>query len=330
MSALRELHETGTLGTSGAQLLYDTVRGIARFRNFPPPPGHQMWDQAAVTEVAHTFMADAQTRRRLTAIATTAGDHTAVERLLEAAVHNFLRDEARRTDRGALMRRLRDVLEDSDAFVQVTDHQPGAGRWALRSADDPAPWAGEINDLVAASWEVRGVSALLWKQAARRGPTASRESLERVLEAVLAEAGASVGLADLARVVEQRFGAVTADPLPLDVVDEPATVEDLAGNVEARDEADRIWNDLSHRDRLILAYHDKTVRDLSDLLQLRKSAAAEARRQLMAKLRELLGDAPDPDIAALELVDRARSWTANRTEDRGPTSELFRHPDSDG
>lgn len=326
MSVLQELQRTGLLNAAGAQLLYDTVAAIVRFSNMPPPSGYGGWTGDAVMEVAHDFLAHAQTPRRLTAIAVEAGDDDSLERLLEAAVRNYLRDVARATHRGALMRRLRSVLTESDTFEQVPDGQPGAGWWML-SSGEARPWGGNIDDLVAASWEAPGITAVRWKNAVRRGPVAARGTLERFMQAVLAEAGGAVRLAELARVAEQRFNV---GPLAeVELGDSDAPVQDPAPDDEVLDDIRVAWEELSTRERVILANHGLTVRELAEVLGLRKSAAAEARRQVEAKLRILLGESDDPDVAAISLVERSRSWLGDRTLDDGSTSENNRTTTSD-
>lgn len=330
MSVLRDLRETGRLSDDGAQLLYDTVAAVVRFSSMPPPRHYRTWSAEAVIEVAHDFLAHAQTKRRLATIALEASDDASAGRLLETAVRNYLRDQARATDRGALMRRLRDVLAGSERFVQVPPKQVGAGRWVLVGAADVEPWGGNIDDLVAASWEADGISVVRWASARRRGPTATRETLERFVEVVLREARGAVRLDDLARVAEQRFDVGPVRTVALDQTDEPAVDESDSELEGVERDVGRAWAELSARERVVLANHELTVRELAPVLHVGKSAAAESRRQLVAKLKVLLGDCDNPDAAVLTLVEEARSWLADRTTGSGVTSDEYRHTTLDG
>ena len=318
MSVLNNLRRTGRLSDAGAQLLYATVGAVARFSNMPPPTGHGSWTGDAVLEVAHDFLAHAQTPRRLTAIAVEASDDVSLERLLEAAVRNYLRDVARATDRGALMRRLRSVLTESEWFAQVPEGEPGAGWWMLDGGDGRL-WAGNIDDLVAASWEAPGINAVRWSNAARRGPVAARATLERFLQGVLAEAAGAVPLAELARVAEQRFNVGPVVEVELGEANSP--IHDPPPDEDVQDDIKTAWEELSTRERVILANHAMTVRELAEVVHLGKSAAAEARRQVEAKLRILLSETADSDAAALGLVEKSRLWLQDRTVDDGPTSD---------
>ncbi len=322
MSVLQALQRTGRLNGAGAELLYDIVAAIARFSNMPPPAGHGAWTGEAVLDVAHDFLAHAQTPRRLATIALEVSDDASLEHLLEAAVRNYLRDVARATDRGALMRRLRSVLLESELFAQVPDGQPGAGWWMLTSGE-ARPWGDSIDDLVAASWEAPGITVVRWSNAARRGPVAARATLERFLQVVLAEAGGAVRLTELARVAEQRFNVGPIAEVELGEADAP--VQDPAPDDEVLDDIQVAWEELSTRERVILANHRLTVRELAEVLGLGKSAAAEARRQVEAKLRILLSESADADAAAIGLVEKSRSWTGNRTLDDGSTSDNTRN-----
>ena len=321
MSVLHELQRTGRLNTAGAQLLYETVAAIARFSNMPPPAGHSSWSPDAVIEVAHDFLAHAQTPRRLSTIAIEAGDDESLERLLEAAVRNYLRDVARATDRGALMRRLGSVLSESGMFSKVPEKQPGAGWWMLASGES-APWDGSIDDLAAASWETPGIAAVRWANAERRGPVASRATLERFLVAVLTEARGAVPLVELARVAEQRFNA--GPTVEVELGDTEVPVHDPVPNDQLLDDVQVAWQELSVRERVILANHAASVRELGEVLGVGKTAAAEARRQVVEKLRILLSENDDPEVTALGLVERSRLWLDRRTMDEGSTSDNTR------
>lgn len=317
MSVLSDLRQTGRLNDAGAQLLYETVAAVARFSNMPPPTGHGSWNGDAVMETAHDFLAHAQTPRRLTTIAVEATDDIALEHLLEAAVRNYLRDVARATDRGALMRRLLSVLAESERFTQVPEGQPGAGWWTLTDGQE-RPWGGNIDNLVAASWEAPGITAVRWSNAVRRGPVAARATLERFLQAVLAEAAGAVRLAELARVAEHRFNLGSVSEVELGGTDAP--VHDPAPDDEVQDDIDVAWEELSTRERVILANHGLTVRELAEVVGLGKSAAAEARRQVETKLRILLSESADSDASAIALVEKSRLWIRDRTVDESPTS----------
>jgi hypothetical protein len=244
MGALEELCEQGTLGPAGARLLYETVRAVVHFRNFPRPKGHQSWTQDAVEEVAHDFLADPATSGRLTTLAAKAGDDQQLGYLLNTAIVNFLRDRSRRTDRGHLIMRLREVLlEAPDRFVRLHKERFGEELWARPSDAEVPRWAGPIDELVVAAWGVEGLSLQPWAQAARRGPLADRESWQRLIEAVLTAAGRPVANHDLVEIAANRFGVRLrpttvpideADPDPPSRAEIPADAAEVAEQMASR------------------------------------------------------------------------------------------------
>lgn len=317
MGALEELREAGTLGPTGARLLYDTVRAAVRFRNFPPPEGHQWWTQEAVVELAHDFLADSATRRRLATLAAEAGDDRQLAYLLNTAVVNFLRDRARRTDRGHLIARLREVLAESpDRFVRLPADRFGEELWARPGDVDAARWAGSLDELVVVAWRVDGLGLQPWTQAARRGPVADRESWQRLIDAVLAAAGGPVATRELVEVAANRFSVrLRPTTMPIDEADaDPATLAKApAEAAEVAESVRAVWPELSTHDRLVLAYPEASVRELAEVLGVGKSAAAEARTRLAARLQDLLGDDEDVDAVVGALAETAGVWLRRRT-----------------
>src|SRR4051794_14894287 len=103
MTAWSELRDTGQLGDQGVAALYRAVSVVAVSHNFPPPPGSERWDEAAITDVTHDFLTGPRGLARMTEIALRASDERSFARLLDTAVLNHLRDVARRTDRGRLI-----------------------------------------------------------------------------------------------------------------------------------------------------------------------------------------------------------------------------------
>src|SRR5262245_47764996 len=107
MTAWEELRNDGAFGTEATVELYRCVRAVARAGNFPPPDGHAAWSVDAVAETAHVVFTDARGPQRLVELAVKAYDDASFRRLLEQVVRNFLRDQARATAKGRLIRRLR-------------------------------------------------------------------------------------------------------------------------------------------------------------------------------------------------------------------------------
>lgn len=311
-AALDELRIAGAAGSAFSDLLYDVARAVARFGPFPPPEGHARWLPDDIEELAHRFLADHNTPRRFATLAVTSADGGALAAQLEEALKNFLRDEGRDTDRGHLLRRVRSILGDDPRF---TSHGVGAARrWRLAEYPD-VTYTGTMSDLVRAAYVVDDVAAVAWT--GRRGPIAAREGLVRILEAVLAAAGSTVPEADLADVIDSRFGLQTnaavvslEDVSYVDPPDTSAKVLDEETDAPVRE----LWEQLTLRERILLAHPELTDRELGLVLGLGKSAAGVARERVGQSLRVRLGGEPNGQSIYERLVDVARTWFAHRTE----------------
>jgi hypothetical protein len=158
-----ELLSSNRLGHEGAKLLYRTVRLVAVSHGFPPPEGSVNWSTTAVEEIAHDFLQGERGAKRLLDIAIRSTDEASFDRLLDAAVLNFLRDLARSTDMGKLILRVKEILRDEDEFEAI----PGSvERWTLASGPRTAS-AAKPTDLAsirgrAAGWFSSDPWLILW------------------------------------------------------------------------------------------------------------------------------------------------------------------------
>ena len=298
MGGWDELRETGAFGDEATMLLYRCVRAVARFGGYPPPEDSPRWDLDAIEATAHAVFASGRGPARLVELASRATTEADFARLLEAVVRNHLRDQARRTSKGRLMRRLDDLLDVDDRFTRVGAGTEGAGNVTLSDGSLSGVFGGRHEDLVAAAYGTSGVRLLRWREDARRQPPiADRDSLLRVCEAVLRAAGASMRLSALADVVADRF-ALGASPVTAGRDTEPWPAElDNAGPSAPADEqaivdaaAAAIVAQMTPSERLVLANLDQTVREMADRTGMSKSTAALAATNLRIRLAGLLID----------------------------------------
>ncbi|MEU4159238.1 hypothetical protein [Actinoplanes sp. NPDC026670] len=318
MSAWEELRRDGAFGTEATVELYRCVRAVARAGNFPPPDGHHRWDLDAIMETAHEVFADSRGPQRLVELAVKAYDDDSLRRLLEQVVRNFLRDKARTTVKGRLIRRLREVLGDDRRFAVVAAGRPGGGRnIELTDGTTPGVWNGRASDLVTAAYKVTDVTVVRWRADARReSPIADATTLATVCEAVLRAAGASLPVADLADAVAARFAVGPAPVItPVDDVDPwmPAVnpVAQAQTATEIRDAADRLLAQLTPRERLVLAHLDLPVRQLAEHTGLGKSVTA----QVAARVKEIIVQVIGTEEHRTEVLDLARTLATGPTGD---------------
>src|SRR5262249_19653591 len=165
----------------------------------------------------------------------------------------YLRDQARATTIGRLVRRLRELLEANPRFATSTRDRAGGRTVGLSDGTTPGLWNGQLSDLTAAAYKVTEVSVVRWPTAARRPPpVADAARLLAVCEAVLHAAGATLPISDLAEVVAARF-ALSRGPVVVPVDDvEPwapttSTIDEAAAEAETRVGAERLLAQLTPR-----------------------------------------------------------------------------------
>lgn len=319
MGPYEELQSTGRLGYSGVQLLYKVIYTVAMARNFPPPEGHTQWDETAVQEAAHDFLADDRGKKRLADLAVRAVDERSFERLLHKSALNFHRDRSRKTDMGALVRRVAEVLDRSDVF-EKTEGQPA--RWYL--VDGPRdPSAIPPPRLATAASEEPNVTVPRWKSSRRRAPLADFDTFERLCRRVLGVANGSLTAVDLAHAIASRLdpgrvpltvGLDVLEGLP-DRTADARTETEVLGRIEAA----ALFEALPDRERILLATWERPVRDLSEVLGLGHSQANILRQRLARRLASELKDDEEAESVVTELRALAGDWIRERTIGRGST-----------
>ena len=320
MTPREELLSSRRLGQVGAELLYKTVWLVAVGNGFPPPEGSANWDETAVAETAHDFVKDERGPKRLFDIAVRSVDDRSFERLLEAAVLNYLRDMARATDMGKLIVRVKEILRDEKNFETVPRSPE---RWTL--ADGPTRRSTASPGELAAATAGVEVVVPRWTSERRHAPLADRASFIRLMISVLTTAAGSLTAVDLVHALTARLDhRRTAYATNLDIreqVSEPArTSHNPATLIVAELHAIDIFNSLSDRERIIVTTLEKNVRDLGLLIDSGKTQAALIRQRLIDRLRDELSDADNPDGIATILCGLCDGWIESRTKRDDATS----------
>lgn len=322
MSAREELMTTGRLGQAGAELLYATVRAVAIARRFPPPDGHLNWDDASIQSTAHDFLQGSRGAKRLLDIALKSTDERSFGRLLERAVHNHLRDVARATDLGKLIIRTKELLRSVPEFMAVK--APDGERWTLAGGSD-RPSEASPSDLASAAASVQ-VVVPRWTSATRDAPLADRDSMIRLITAVLAAADGSVRPVEIAHALTARLDhRRTPLTVELDQAGGHPELHRVDGDPESTTlsvmRATQIFNSLTDRERIIVATLDLNVRDLGRLVSMGKSQAALVRQRLIDRVSDELSDDDEPELTARALAGLCDDWIRDRTGSGGATSK---------
>lgn len=138
------------------ELLRRLCRQYTRRHSFPPVGGHRTWTDDAVDDLRGELLAEKGPVLVLNCYLR-ATDDPSLERLLLAAIGNYLKDEAKKTERGKLRRRLGTLLEQDPRFLRVRASSAGTAGWALTGGPD-APTAVGFEVVQRAAVSVRGVA----------------------------------------------------------------------------------------------------------------------------------------------------------------------------
>lgn len=308
LSAYSEFESTGVAGPETLAMLLRCVRQVERRTSFPPPGDHAAWTVDACWDLLSEMFASAPAAGRTFVVGCflTATDDASFERLVLAAIENHLKDEAKKTERGKLRRRLETLLSADSRFVRGAG---SGGAWAL-SENAGAVWQGDRNDLVQAAFTVPGAIERL--NPAGPTPAATRATLLGVAHAVLSAAGGAVRDEDLARVFQERF-VLLRPPIfttlesdggwePPSPADHPSD-EQLAGDATvASATALTLWASLSAVERALVPILGEPEATLATAAGVRPRQAAAIRAAVQEKLRLAVVESDDAGTLLADLL----------------------------
>ncbi|MFD0257497.1 hypothetical protein [Kitasatospora indigofera] len=313
-SAFEELSQTGQLGPVSFDLLRRLVHQVRRASGFPPPDGYAQWsDDAAYDVITALLTREGEGRKFVTGCFTLAADDASLERLFLATIKNFLIDQAKKTPRGKLRRRIARLMSEDSAYRKGAGSPP---RWALAEHAADAVWQGDLDDLVAQAARVTGVGITRWNHS---GPTPGQtvHALKSVLLCVLQYAQGAVREEDLAKVLEARFELLAPARFAALYADEGTVSELVEQHAAAAPDpvggdgmAEDIWQRLSPNERLLLPYLDEDAHHAAQLLEIRQGHAAAVLSNLKTKLRKALSTEGDRQAVMAALLRRCGAAAA--------------------
>jgi|GEM_PF-2385659 len=309
MTPHEELRTYGQFDEAGYNLIFElTCQELRSFRGLQPAAD----GDDAVWELVDEFFVE-RGRAVVTMLLAQALDDDSLGRLLRRSLRNWLIDQVRKTDRGALRRRLERLIKEDDRFEEVPGGQPGAGRWRLAGSDGQ-PAGPPLAGLRAAARAVRDVRVPPWTGQERRAPAADEPSLGRIMLAVLTEAGGSLEPGTVAAVFADRLPNAL-DPAEERLVDRAA---EMAGGPETDDPARAIMDrqQIDHAARLARDFaaqlspeERRLLPHLTSPIEEQMKATGRGRSQtylrvsaLRERLRSLLGEEENRVLAADELL----------------------------
>jgi hypothetical protein len=290
-------------------MLLRCVRQVQRRTSFPPPGDHTSWTDDACWDVLSEMFASAPEAGRTFVLGCflTATDDASFERLVLTAIENHLKDEAKKTERGKLRRRLDTLLNADSRFVRGAG---AGGAWALGEQAGSA-WQGDREDLVRAAFTVPGTIDRL--NPAGPTPAATKATLLAVAHAVLSAAAGAVRDEDLARVFQERFSLLRPPTFttlesddgwePRAPADQPSG-EQLAGDATvASATALTLWASLSPVERALVPILGESDATLATAAGVRRpKQAAAIRDAVKEKLRLAVVDSDDAGTLLADLL----------------------------
>lgn len=296
IDAYTELITLNQFDRAGVAMIRKLVASEAkRFPALRPASG---WTGEAFDEATQAFLA-AKLKGVTEGALATATDETSLSRYLRKAIRNHLVDQARRTPRGRVYRKLGELLSQEARFAESGDFWHPADRFS-------DPYGGPTENLVRAAYSVPGIQRKKWS-GDREAPLASDADLLRLLDAIFTEAAGSLDIATLTEVLVQRFPAAVA--LADSSLDEaafrlatsvPRDRPDLA--VEFRSQAEELVAGLSPAERVLVPLLDERVDTQMAALGLGRTQTYRLVAQVKEKLRVRL---PNDDAAQVlvEVMD---------------------------
>lgn len=314
--AWEELRRTEEVGPLTVELVYDTVDAVRRFDRYPPPEGTDRWNETAVQEFAHEFLVGDGATERFTRLVATAIDEESFERLLETAVRNEFRMQARRTDTGAALRALTHAVEKDNEIV-LAGTTTTTRTWSMLGHKDNPTYSGSHEDLIEAAHSVPNVRRARWSATSnRRAPIAESDSLRRVLRAILECAAAPVAPRLMLEVILARFPLISGGDIELS--DE--VVPDDNHSPAAQLLAAEVWEQLTDNERLVAGILDLPIRDIADATGLFRSTAHRAVISAREVLAAFLTDLDDQAGVVAELAAMSASVRSRGTDRVGSAS----------
>lgn len=262
--------------------------------HFPKPDGSG-WTPEDIEDLISSFYVSAAYQHSVL----NAHDDDSLRSLVYTGLANIVRAGLRRTERGRLHRRIKDLIS-KEGFVE------GPKKFWRRENDPADPSMAEQSDLLCAAWKIE-VQVVRWRHDAKRSsPVAELTSLLALLDAIFDHANGAVHMDVLVEVLGSRLGVgpVTATE-DLDTTDDRYLVAsqpdpgdhliDREKELDAAIEAVGIWGQLSPNERRLVPHLASSSRAAAAAVGGGKSAVNEAMQRLKEKFRVLMGDAVDVD-----------------------------------
>lgn len=292
---------------------YDIIVEMARqvVRRFPDVKG-VLDDTEPATALVSELFADDQNLQRVTHICALADDPNEFGRLMYRVLQSVVVDHFRRTERGALHRRLQRLLEQAADMERIPKDQPYGGSWRL--VGSTGEWNGSEEPLHSAA--ARFSFATLEWNSERRSPRIGDTDLTQLVRIILETAGGPVSVSAISRVCSERIG-IGLVPTFLELDDRDMTDlgrPDDPTEDSVRKTAETVFGSLSADEVIDLSVYHLTTRKAADVLGVSKSTAAVRRRRLERTVADLLGPGADRlgELVVLAVIEAGQDSEVRR------------------
>jgi hypothetical protein len=287
----QELRSTGTLGPAGVEFLYRTVRQVVRTRNLPPPLGESSWTPDALTAAAHeVFLGHPKGQRgeaRLLILSSTSNSEETFRSKLWTLVANDLVSAGRRTERGRIAQRIKDLCADLDGF----SFSEGV------VAHDGAVQGETSYDKIVVALSGVPVAVPAWDAlSTRAAPSTDRRSLEALVRAAIEVAGA-LPLPLLVDAVAVRLQIQDLpDLMEIDDLDRRSPLPHIERSSEIDDAAVRFLAELTDAQRLVVPYLNDSATEAAERTGLKRTRAWQCMRDVQDTIRRQLRTEDDASL----------------------------------
>jgi len=259
-SEYRRLRANLLAGTDAPPELLNELRQVAerlvRSRMLPPrlaPYG--VWNEEASEEVFQAWAAKRLFGRGdLRGIVARSGSGAVFRTLAERSLRQFLLNERARSEAQNLFGRVREQLQNDDAFrCFIESPRSQNAWWGLSAWEEPPAFNDDERRLRLAAWSVENVTVIRYSASARKlSPLLDREELNRFLHGLFEALQALLTISHVMNGLRERLALDASETVPMEGAPEPSSAQDVAGELAIRETALLVIAELSSRQARVL------------------------------------------------------------------------------
>jgi hypothetical protein len=299
---------TGTIDDELYDLLLRLVRAVIFGGMIPrtlSPTG--VWDKESAQDAAHDWITQRllkPTNNTLLAAFDIGVTPRQLLSSLEMSFRDHLKSQAARSELDNLGRRAGRLLEDDDRFRKwIPQKKSSQSWWGLKAWDDPLPYDGREDDLVASAWALGEVALVRYgSSVGRASPVLSTKVLGVFLEQLFDRVGMLLTRNHIRHVLERRFAlkpvslvSIEGDDVP-ELADEP-----IVSEAELEELAALVFSEMSDQQAqaLKLRADEQTLEEIAAALSVSRGTADNELKRVGVIIDGYAGD----EISRAQLLE---------------------------